>query len=736
MIDRFRWWLTAFLLISPWLISPQARAGIQYYPERKVWVLQAGEETYAFGVNERGELQSIYWGPRIARDADFLTPKGRPEVASFDLSTTTTPQEYPGWGAELYNEPALKATYADGNRDVVLHFVQQHIDGDTLEVELKDIGSALEVHLYYRVYASAGILQRWSRIVNRTDQAITLESAQSAAWSLPQGEGYGWHYMTGHWGAEWQIHSEALQTGSHVIESRRGSTSHQANPWFAIDRPQQTTEENGPVWFGALGWSGSWRITVEQTAMQQLRVTGGFNPFDFGYRLNPGEQLETPPFYGGFTNGGMGEASRLLHRFERQFILPGGGSAPVRPVLYNSWEATEFDVSEAGQLALAEKASKLGVERFVIDDGWFGQRKDDHAGLGDWYVNPEKFPHGLKPVTDRVHALGMDFGIWVEPEMVNPDSDLYRKHPEWAMNFPGRPRTEARHQLLLNLAREDVKEYVFQWLDQLVTNNDIAFLKWDYNRNWSEPGWDAVAPTDQKKITVAYVHNLYDILDRLRAKHPKLEIESCSGGGGRVDLGILRRTDEVWPSDNTDALDRLTLQDGFTHAYSPAIMMAWVTDVPNGMNGRSVPLKFRFLVAMNGSLGVGGNLNKWTPEEMQAATGFVAYYKRVRSTVQRGALYRLIAPEGSEFSANEYVSTDGRQAVLFAFLHSQRFNTPFPTVFLRGLDEDAVYRVQAIDPGQVQQVGSASGAYLMHHGIDLKLRGDYDSTSVVLEKEP
>jgi alpha-galactosidase len=203
-----------------------------------------------------------------------------------------------------------------------------------------------------------------------------------------------------------------------------------------------------------------------------------------------------------------------------------------------------------------------------------------------------------------------------------------------------------------------------------------------------------------------------------------------------VDLGILRRTDEVWPSDNTDALDRLTLQDGFTHAYSPGIMMAWVTDVPNGMNGRSVPLKFRFLVAMNGSLGVGGNLNKWTPEEMQAAAGFVAYYKRVRTTVQRGALYRLIAPEGSEFSANEYVSTDGRQAVLFAFLHSQRFNTPFPTIFLRGLDEDAVYRVQAIDPGQVQQVGSASGAYLMHHGIDLKLRGDYDSASVVLEKQP
>jgi alpha-galactosidase len=726
-----RGWLFLLLLGSPWLA---ARADIHYFPERKVWVLQAGEATYVFGVNERGELQAIYWGQRVGHDADFASPKGRGDVASFDLSTTTTPQEYPAWGSELYNEPALKATYADGNRDVVLHFVQQHLDGDTLEIELKDIASALEVHLYYRTFP--GVIERWSRIENKTSQAIVLESAQSAAWTLPHGEGYGWHYLTGHWGAEWQLHSEPLQTGAHIIESRRGSTSHQANPWFAIDRPQQTTEQSGPVWFGALGWSGSWRITVEQTAMQQVRVTGGFNPFDFGYRLKPGEQLETPPFYAGFTNGGMGEASRILHRFERQSILPGGESALVRPVLYNSWEATEFNVSESGQLALAEKASKLGVERFVIDDGWFGQRKDDHAGLGDWYVNKEKFPNGLKPVIDRVHALGMDFGIWVEPEMVNPDSDLYRKHPEWAMNFPGRPRTEARNQLLLNLARDDVKEYVFQWLDQLASNNDIAFLKWDYNRNWAEPGWDAVAPEEQKKIWVAYVHNLYDILDRLRAKHPKLEIESCSGGGGRVDLGILRRTDQVWTSDNTDALDRLTQQDGFSQAYTPGVMMAWVTDVPSGVDGRIVPLKFRFLVAETGSLGVGGNLNKWTPEEMQAAARYVAFYKRVRPTVQRGSLYRLIAPEGSESSAVEYVSPDGRQAVLFAFLHSQQFGAPFPTVFLRGLDEDAMYKVEPIDSGQVTATENVSGAYLMHHGIDLNLRGDYDSTSVILEKLP
>jgi alpha-galactosidase len=714
----------------------QARADIQYFPERKVWVIQTGEATYAMGVNQRGELQSIYWGARVAHGADFLAAQIGLEWASFDLSNTTTPQEYPGWGSEHYNEPALKATYADGNRDVVLHFVDQHLDGNTLEIELKDISTDLQVHLYYRIYPETGVLERWSRIDNKTKQAVVLENAESAAWTVPHGEGYGWHYLTGHWGSEWQLHSEPLQTGAHVIESRRGSTSHQANPWFAIDRPGETTEESGPVWFGALGWSGSWRITVEQTAMQQVRVTGGFNPFDFGYHLKPGEHLETPPFYAGFTAKGMGEASRILHRFERQSILPNGKNAPLRPVLYNSWEATEFRVDEAGQLALADRASKLGVERFVIDDGWFGQRKDDHAGLGDWYVNQQKFPHGLKPVIDHVHSLGMDFGIWVEPEMVNPDSDLYRKHPEWAMNFPGRPRTEARNQLLLNLARDDVRDYVFQWLDQLVTNNDIAFLKWDYNRNWAEPGWDAVAPEDQKKIYVAYVHNLYDILDRLRAKHPKLEIESCSGGGGRVDLGILRRTDQVWTSDNTDALDRLSQQDGFSHAYTPGVMMAWVTDVPSGADARVVPLKFRFLVAETGSLGVGSNLNKYTPEQMQEAARYVAFYKQVRPTVQRGALYRLMPPEESETSAVEYVARDGKQAVVFAFLHSQQFGKHFPTIFLHGLEEEAMYKVEPIDPAQLTATAAVSGAYLMHHGINVNLAGDYDSTAVILEKIP
>jgi alpha-galactosidase len=729
--------IASFLLLSSLTAaSLAAQQSVQYLPGQKLFVLDAGESTYAFGINERSELESVFWGGHVDDPSSFGSAHIRREWASFDMTTNTTPQEYPGWGAGFVIEPALKATFASGNRELVLHYVGHTIQGNLLDITLKDIASPLNVHLYYRVYPEQGIIERWTKIENGTKENVVLESAQSAAWSLPQGTDYRLHWLTGRWGGEWQQHVEPIQVGERVLESRRGSTSHQANPWFAIDRGRETTEEHGPVWFGELGWSGSWRITVEDTNLNQVRIIGGYNSFDFGYQLKPGESLETPPFYAGYTSKGTGEASRILHSFQLAEILPGHPHPKPRPVLYNSWEATEFNVSEAGQIELAEKAAKLGAERFVIDDGWFGQRKDDHAGLGDWYVNQQKFPNGLKPVIDRVHALGMDFGIWVEPEMVNPDSDLYRKHPDWAMNFPGHPRTEGRNQLLLNLARPDVRDYIFHFLDDLVSNNDIAFLKWDYNRNWSEPGWDAVPVEDQKKIWVAYVQNLYDILDRLRAKHPKLEIESCSGGGGRVDLGIMRRTEEAWTSDNTDALDRLTLQDGFSQAYTPGIMMAWVTDVPN-YNGRSTPLDFRFLVAMSGSLGIGGNLNKWSDADMQLASSMVSYYKTIRDTVQHGSLYRLISPVNSPYSATQYVSSDGRQAVLFAYLRTQQFGTPFPVVRLEGLDPAAHYRVKPLDGKKVTSLPeTVTGSYLMQYGVQFELKGDYDATSIELERVP
>ena len=698
--------------------------------------LDGGNTSYVFGVNERGELQQMYWGGRIATSDPIAPAKSSIELASFDASYTNTPQEYAGWGQGLYLEPALKVTFADGNRDLVLHYESSSKpDANSLEVVLKDISRAVFVTLHYKIDPETGVLARSATIENREPQAIVVEQAAAAAFALPPAH-YTLSYLSGRWAGEWTLNQETIHQGQRILESRRGSTGHQLNPWFAIGKGD-ANEESGEVWFGALAWSGSWRIAVEQDALDAVRVTGGFNPFDFGYPLKTGEKLESPVFYVGYTHHGMGGASRLLHKFTNAKILPQAPNPKPRPVIYNSWEATEMKVSEAGQIALAEKAAALGIDRFVMDDGWFGKRKTDHAGLGDWYVDPDKFPHGLKPLIDKVHALGMDFGLWVEPEMVNPDSDLYRMHPDWAINFPGRPRTEQRTQLVLNLARPDVRAYVFGFLDKLLSENQIAFLKWDYNRNWSEPGWDQLPAGEQKKLYVEFTRNLYSILAELRAKHPGVEIESCSGGGGRVDLGILHYTDEVWPSDNTDPFDRLTQQDGFTHAYPVQVMMAWVTDSPHWLNGRATSVTYRLLSSMQGSLGIGANLNKWNDEDMATTKRLIAAYHQVQKTIVQGDLYRLISPtNGSEFSATETVSADKKQAVFFAFVHSTQEGRMFPRLQLQGLDPAASYELGSIEgktaPGTPTE---ASGAWWMNHGVDLLLKGDFKGAAFRLDKK-
>jgi alpha-galactosidase len=730
-------WIALFtcLALSPISIRAQGPGTIHYDSTSKIFRIDAGGVTYAFGINNVNELQPVFWGAQVSREDKLPAALTNPEAASFDSTTTTTPNEYAGWGGGLYVEPALKVRYSDGNRDLVLHYVSHTIKANELTIMLKDIDRDLFVELHYVVDDETGILGRSAVIINKTQTAIMIENAAAATWSLPRGTDYSLLYLTGRWAGEDTLQKQVIRPGETVLESKRGSTGHQNNPWFAVERGDHPDEETGDVWFGALAWSGSWRITVEQDQLQQIRVTGGFNPFDFEYKLLPGKQLETPVFYGGYSRHGIGGASRLLHRFELAKIVPQAPTPRPRPVIYNSWEATGFNVDEPGQEALAEKAASIGVERFIMDDGWFGQRKDDHAGLGDWYVNQQKFPNGLKPLIDKVHSLGMDFGLWVEPEMVNPDSDLYRKHPDWVLNFTGRPRTEQRNQLILNLARQDVRDYVFGFLDDLLRHNQIAFLKWDYNRNWSEPGWPAVAPDEQKAVYVDYVQNLYGILRELRAKYPKVEIESCSGGGGRVDLGILGLTDEVWPSDNTDPFDRLRIQNGFTYAYTPGVMMAWVTDSPSWANNRATSVTYRFLSSMQGSLGVGANLNHWTPEEFATAKELTAAYKGIRETVQHGSLYRLVSPEnGSEESVTESVSLDKKQAVLFAFLHSSHMGYPFPRIYLRGLDPQMEYRVTAISGTLAKgSLSAASGSYWMSHGVDVELRGDFQAAAFRLD---
>ena len=724
-----------------------APAPVRALPLVKGWVLETDASLYVLARNYRGGLQHLYWGGRL-NGVDQLTPghflaTQIPKDVDGGHRGEIRNEEYPAWGGPRFEEPCLKVAFADGARDLVLEYVSDRIQGAVLEVVLKDVRADVFVTLTYRVSPHTGIISKRAKIENRTKQLLTVESAQSGGWNLPADTAYRLTYLTGRWGSEAHVTREVVHQGIKVLESRRGTTGFDFNPWFAVDRRGEATEENGQVWFGALGWSGNWRIAVEQTAAEQVRVTAGYNPFDFAYPLKSGESLETPPYYGGFTDKGFGEMSRMLHAFERAEIAPHGTDARLRPVWYNSWQVFETEVTEANQKELATKAAALGVELFLVDDGWFHLRKGTNAGLGDWWEDRDKFPNGLKPLADHVKSLGMDFGLWIEPEMVNPNSDLYRAHPDWVLEFPGRPRTEGREQLVLNLARNDVKEFMFAALDRLVTQNNIRLFKWDMNRFLTEPGWAEMPVAEQKKVWVLYTQNLYELIDRLRAKHPGLEIESCKGGGGRVDMGILQRVDQFWTSDNTDALDRLQIQEGFSYAYAPKFMMDRVPPPVSRSGYRNVrantPLEFRFLVAMQGSLGLSLNLPQLTSEETETARRLVGFYKTIRETTQSGNLYRLLSPRESELAANQFVSEDGRQAVVFALLRTREFYSNFtPPVYLRGLVPQAQYRVKPLHETKlVERVEIASGDWLMNHGLHFDFPGaDMDGTAVVLERLP
>jgi alpha-galactosidase len=726
-------WLWAGLATA---IPGAAMAQASYDKDRKMFRLDGGDVTYAFKVNAQGILQSVYWGTRLPDKAPLSAPE-LSGLSGFDVAANVVPQEYAGQGGGLYAEPALKVVYPDGNRDLVLYYRSHEVSGDTVRVTLSDLDRPLFVTLTYTIDRATGVIARSAVIENRGQGDVRIDQAAGAGLTLPVAYDYKLNFSTGRWAAEWTLRERALTPGATVLESRRGSTGSENNPWFMVTRGN-TTEANGPAWIGALAWSGSWRMTFDQDVTGRVRITGGYNPFDFAYRLRPGATLETPTMFVGFSDDGKGGASRLFHRYQREHVLPRhDGKLPLRKVLYNSWEATEFNVTEAGQIALAERAATLGVERFVMDDGWFGGRNNDKAGLGDWIVNRNKFPNGITPLIDKVKSLGMDFGLWVEPEMINVDSDLYRAHPDWVMQFKGRPRTEGRNQLVLNLARTDVRDHVLATLDKLLQENDIAFLKWDYNRNWSEPGWPDADVADQQTIYVAYVRNLYWIIDELRKRHPKVEIESCSGGGGRIDLGIMARTDQVWPSDNTDPLDRLQIQDGFTQAYAPATMMAWVTDSPHWVNNRQTTLAFRFLSAMQGGLGIGTNLNKWQELDFQIARGYVAAYKRIRATVQQGDLYRLNRSNDADPRwTNLYVAADKSQAALFSLIANTHKLDVMPAIALTGLDPDAQYRIESMDGQKLPATvpPAASGAYWMHHGLDVTMRGDMQGVGIILTR--
>ena len=718
---------------------------INYNAETKTFNLIMARSHYVFKVAENGRLVHLIWGlrPENSADDDLITGKTHYEQGDFgSFEQQTRPDEFITYGDVSQHEVSLKVNFATlpstvqpyespllPIRDVRLVYVDHEIVADaepgfapqhglktavsnprqTLRVTMKDPEQPLEATLCYRLTPEHDIIERWCELENVGDVPIQVEQLYSAVWHMENGR-YDLTSVSGAWAREFMTERNLLPIGLHVVEHRTTQTGHHANPFFLLNRSGQAWEESGTVYFGQLAYSGAWRLTFESLHNLGVRVHGGYNPVDFQIELVPGETHKTPAMISGVSNNGWGGASRRMHAHLRGRVLPQQPQLPeLRPVLYNSWEATYFFLNEQGQIDLARKAAAMGVELFCVDDGWFGGRRHDMAGLGDWVVSKDVFPNGLQPLIDEVHKLGMKFGLWVEPEMVNADSDLYRAHPDWVYHFPGRPRTEYRNQLMLDMGRREVVEYLFDALDKLMQEYDIAFIKWDMNRYQSPPG--SVAG---KGVWQAHVAGAYEIIDRLRAKYPHLSIQSCSGGGARIDAGIMARTDQVWTSDNTDALTRVAIQEGFSLAYPARAMEAWVTHRQNHQTGRILETSTRFHVAMRGALGIGSNLNELDERELKEYGRFIKFYKQIRHIVQHGDLYRLQRLEEFGTSVIQYVLPDGSEAVYSAVVVDYKIGQFRPAPPLKHLISSAAYAIFDEHGDEVRQM---SGYELMTRGI-------------------
>ncbi|MDB8437807.1 alpha-galactosidase [Turicibacter sanguinis] len=631
-------------------------------------------------------------------------------MSSNDPILDLTDEEYPVFGGMRYKEHCLKVNFADGTRDIEYRYVGYTQTEETLVIHLKDAHYEFEFDLHYKVYEVQDLIERTVSVRNTGNDIIEIEKVHSGQIHLPY-QDLTLTSSHGRWLAEFQEFKQPLGQGKIVLENRRGISTHHHNPFFVLDH--QASETNGEVYFGVLKLSGNFQTIIEPRPYGGTLVQMGISSHDCVISLQPGEEFMAPSMLVGYTNSGFEAMTHAMNDFAKQHVLRDG----VRPVLYNSWEATEFDVHCDEQIALAKKAKEMGVELFVIDDGWFGQRHSDADGLGDWYVNTDKFPEGLTPLISVVKEMGMMFGIWIEPEMVNPPTQLLKDHPDWIYHFENRMNDTSRNQMVLNVTLPEVQEFIFNMIDDLLANYEIDYIKWDANRPISQTGIS-------RDMWYRHIEAVYDIARRVKEKYPNLLLEACASGGGRVDYGMLDSFDDFWTSDNTDAYDRLTIQRTYSYVYPIKAMRAWVTDA----NNRStIPLTFKFHSAMMGTLGMGCNILKFTEEEMELSRQLIEEYKEIRHIIQDGDFYRLNPITSNNYQVYEYANED--EAVLFVFLPQTQISRLGACIKMRGLDADARYEFNLSDDLIIK-----SGSYLMNHGIQVKLSGDYASTIIKFKK--
>ena len=732
---------------------------IYFDEEKRIFHLQAGDSSYVLQIVRDGYLKHAYWGKKVrsyhgSNEVPGMDRSFSPNPDTWDrtFSLDTLPQEYPAYGNSDFRTPAYQVQLENGSTITDLRYQSYRIyagkqalaglpatyvetadEADTLEILLKDEVSGLEVVLSYTAFRDFPVFTRNALLRNAGGKKLQILQALSASVDLDGGN-YDLLYLPGAHCRERIAERRPLGHYRQVIESRRGASSHQENPFFAL-LSRDATENQGEVRAMNLVYSGNFLAQTETDQFDVTRMSIGINPFDFSWRLDPGETFQTPEAVLAYSATGLGCLSRTLHKLYRTHLCRGRYRDAERPVLVNNWEATYFNFNEEKLFALTDEAKKLGIELLVLDDGWFGHRDDDNSSLGDWFVDKRKLPNGIKSVADYVDQQGMRFGLWFEPEMISVKSELYEAHPDWCLHVPERTRSGGRNQLVLDFSREDVRTYVIEAVSTVLRSAKIRYVKWDMNRHMTEVGSELLPAERQRETAHRYMLGLYHVLEEITGRFPDILFESCSGGGGRFDPGMLYYMPQVWTSDDSDAIERLKIQYGTSLAYPASTMGAHVSAVPNHQVGRLTPLATRGAAAMAGSLGYELDLTRLSEDEKEQIKQQIAQYKQLRHLLQFGNLYRLQNPLTENGAAWIMVSDDKREAYVTCIRVLAQAIPANRWLYLAGLAADKDYEVHKVtlgDPsGAEEDAGSAmvyGGDELMHTGLYLPIQmGDYQS---------
>ena len=738
----------------------QINANETFTEEMTIFTLTGKNVTYALAALESGHLAHIYYGKRADdEDLSYLMRLNEnpfvPKVNERDMGTfmDTTPFEYPCHGIGDYREPAVSIMNEKGMTALDLRFVSyEMIDGkpelyqqledctvrlpatfeakdeaQTLAISMMDAHSGLTAILYYTVFADLNAITRSVKFINGGDKAFKLTRALSACVDFDSDQ-YDFITLNGSWSRERVMERCRLHHGKQSIDSVKGESSHQNNPFAALVS-HNADEDMGEAYGFNLVYSGNFFAEAEVTQHKKARYVMGINHFDFSWKLEPAQEFTAPEVVMVYSDKGIGEMSRTFHDLYRQHIIRGEYKDKRRPILINNWEATYFNFNTEKLIDIAKQASQLGIEMLVMDDGWFGHRDSDNSSLGDWFVYEKKIDGGLKHLVDEVNKLGMKFGIWFEPEMISPDSELFKAHPDWAIRIEGMPMTQSRQQYVLDYSRKEVRDCIYGQMKKILDSANIEYIKWDMNRQLTEVGSNALASDRQRELWHRYVLGVYDVMERLITDYPHLLLENCSGGGARFDAGMLFYSPQIWTSDDTDAIERLKIQHGTSICYPASAMGAHVSDCPNHTVGRTTPFSTRGNVAMVGTFGYELDVTRIPEADRNEIPGQIEMFKKYNPLIRTGDQYRIgNVFEDNMWDAWMFVAKDKSEAVFTFVQVLGRPNYRSRRIKLKGLDPAKRYKDH--ETGEVH-----SGAALMNCGINVSIHGDFASKVVYFTEE-